>query len=448
MREKHDLVIEGAEALVREVGPDGQHRIVQKQLNVGVRGGKISAVTPQALDGTEVIQAKNLCLLPGVIDSQVHFRDPGLTHKEDFSTATQAAALGGITSVFDMPNTKPSATTRELYKEKMSIVSPKAWVNFGLFIGATPNNFSSMAELEKLPGCPGVKIFMGSSTGDLLVPDDESLERVLRYGQRRVIVHSEDEQRLAERKPLAEAAAHPRFHPEWRDVQTAFRSTERLLRLARKTGRPVHVLHVTTAEEMELLQKSKDIATVEVLPQHLTLSAPECYERLGSFAQMNPPIRELRHQEALWKAVLNGTVDILGSDHAPHTREEKAKTYPHCPSGMPGVQTILPLMLNHINQGRLPLEKLVELMCENPRRVFGCMSKGRIEVGLDADFTLVDMKKEKQITNSWIRSKCGWTPYDGMNITGFPVMTIVSGRTVMREDELLGAPSGQPITFV
>lgn len=447
MSEIHDLVIEGAEALVHENGPDGRGKIVRKQVNVGVRAGKISAVTSDSLQGKEVIQAKHLALLPGVIDSQVHFRDPGLTHKEDFSTATQGAALGGITSVFDMPNTKPSTTTRELFEEKMKIVSPKAWVNFGLFVGATPSNFAEMENLEQLPGCPGIKIFMGSSTGDLLVPDDESLERVLRYGKRRVIVHSEDEQRLAERKPLAEAAAHPRFHPEWRDVQTAFKSTERLLRLARKTGRRVHVLHVTTAEEMEILKVSKDIATVEVLPQHLTLAAPECYDRLGSFAQMNPPIRDQRHQEALWKAVLNGTVDVLGSDHAPHTREEKAKPYPTCPSGMPGVQTILPLMLNHISHGRLPLERLVELMCENPRRVFGCETKGRIEVGLDADFTLVDMKKRKQITNSWIRSKCGWTPFDGMNITGWPVMTIVGGRTVMRDDQLLGTPTGQPIGF-
>lgn len=446
MNTSFDLVIEGAEAILFKAGsPD--KKLVREQVHVGVKAGRIAEINSSPLSGSQTIKAQGLTLLPGVIDSQVHFRDPGLTHKDDFFTATQGAALGGITSVFDMPNTKPSTTTKELFEEKMKIVGPKAWVNYGLFVGATPSNFAEMGNLEQLPGCPGIKIFMGSSTGDLLVPDDESLERVLRYGKRRVIVHSEDEERLAERRPLAEAAAHPRFHPEWRDVQTALKSTERLLRLARKTGRRVHVLHVTTAEEMALLKTHKDIATVEVLPQHLTLAAPECYERLGSFAQMNPPIRDQRHQDALWKAIQDGTVDVLGSDHAPHTREEKAKPYPQSPSGMPGVQTILPLMLHHVNNGKLSLERLVELMCENPRKVFGCMTKGRIEVGLDADFTLIDMKKERTVTNSWIRSKCGWTPYDGMTMKGWPTHTIIGGRVVMQDDELLGSPSGQMVNF-
>lgn len=447
MSQTFDFAINNGQALVHEKG-----QLKRLEVSIGVNGGKIAAISASPLDADKVIDAKNLMVLPGVIDSQVHFRDPGLTHKEDFGSGTKGAALGGVTCVFDMPNTKPSVTTAELYNEKLNTISHKAWVNFGVFIGASPDNFGKLGVLEKMPGCAGVKIFMGSSTGTLLVPDDETLEHVLRNGERRAIVHSEDEYRLAERKPLAVQAAHPRFHNHWRDVETAVKSTSRLLRIARRTGRKVHVLHVTTGDEMQLLrdhkaQSGKDSVTVEVLPQHLTLAAPECYERLGTLAQMNPPIRESHHRDALWKAIADGTVDVLGSDHAPHTLEEKAQTYPASPSGMPGVQTILPLMLNHVNDGKLSLERLVELMCENPRRVFGCLTKGRIEVGLDADFTLVDLKRTATITNSTMATKSGWTPFDGMSVRGWPVATIVGGRAVMREGEVIGMPIGQMVHF-
>jgi len=446
MNETFDLVIKNALALVHK-----NSTLTQSLVNIGIRAGKIAEISNTTLEGQEYFDAKGLHVLPGVIDSQVHFRDPGLTHKETFETGTKGAALGGVTSVFDMPNTKPSTSTAELYDEKIKVISPQAFVNFGVFVGATPDNFSKLGALEKMPGCPGVKIFMGSSTGDLLIPDDETLERVLKSGNRRVIVHSEDEMRLAERKELAVAAAHPRFHPEWRDVETAVRSTTRLLRASEKTGRAIHVLHITTAEEMVLLKQAKakrdGHVTVEVLPQHLTLSAPECYERLGSKAQMNPPIREQRHLEALWKAIEDGTVDVLGSDHAPHTLEEKAKPYPQSPSGMPGVQTLLPLMLNHVNAGRLSLERLVELVCENPRRVFGCRTKGRIEVGLDADFTFVNLTRQERITDSKIASKCGWTPFDGMIVQGWPVGTMIHGKFVMQDGELIGRPLGKIVEF-
>ena len=245
--------------------------------------------------------------------------------------------------MFEMPNTNPSTTSAALLADKLTRARERAWCDYAFFVGATEENARYLGELERLPGCAGVKIFMGSSTGSLLVADDEGLRLVLENGRRRVAVHAEDEARLRERLSLVPEGADVALHPVWRDVETATRATERLMRLARETARRVHVLHVTTAEEMDILKAHKDIATVEVTPQHLTLQAPECYERLGTLAQMNPPIREARHRQGLWEGVRQGIVDVIGSDHAPHTREEKARPYPKSPSGMPGVQTLVPV---------------------------------------------------------------------------------------------------------
>lgn len=438
-----DLVIKSEHVVVP--GPQGTQ---SQSLSIGVKNGKIAEISSAELTGTEVLDARHLTVLPGVIDSQVHFREPGLTQKEDLETGTKGALLGGVTAVFEMPNTVPATTTRELYQQKLDLAHNRAWTNYGFYIGGSPENIDHLAELEKLPGCPGIKVFMGSSTGTLLIEDDEHLERLFNKGRRRVILHSEDEPLLRERKKIAIEAKHPKAHPEWRSVETAVRSTERLLRLSRKTGRPVHVLHVTTAEETELLAKAKDLATCEVTPQHLTLAAPECYERLGTYAQMNPPIREARHRDALWKALAAGVFDVIGSDHAPHTKEEKARPYPESPSGMPGVQTLLPLMLNHVHEGRLSLHKLVELVCENPRKVFGCTTKGRIEVGMDADFTIIDLKKTDTIKNSEMACRSGWTPFDGMKITGWPIHVVIGGRISLRDRKVQGHPSGTPVSFV
>jgi dihydroorotase len=315
------------------------------------------------------------------------------------------------------------------------------------FVGAATENADRLAELERMPGCAGVKMFMGSSTGNLLVADEEDIRRVLENGRRRMAVHSEDEIRLRERRALVKEGADPEMHPVWRDVETAVAATQRLMRLARGARRRVHVLHVTTAEEIPILATNKDIATVEVTPQHLTLAAPACYQRLGTFAQMNPPIRDERHRAALWRAVAQGVVDCIGSDHAPHTREEKAKPYPQSPSGMPGVQTLLPLLLDHVNAGRMTLERLVDLTSAGPARVYGIAGKGRIAVGYDADLSLVDLKSRRTIRESWIASRCGWTPFDGMTATGWPVATIVRGHIVMRDDQLVGTPSGDIVRF-
>ncbi|MGH6891110.1 MAG: dihydroorotase, partial [Dongiaceae bacterium] len=312
---------------------------------------------------------------------------------------------------------------------------------------ASPENADHLAELERLPGCAGVKMFMGSSTGTLLVADDADVARGLRGGRRRMAVHSEDEARLRERFALVESGADSARHPVWRDAETAALATRRLMGLARVAKRRVHVLHITTAEEMAILADNKDLATIEVTPQHLTLVAPDCYQLLGTFAQMNPPIREIGHRDALWRAVEQGVVDCLGSDHAPHTRAEKAKPYPQSPSGMPGVQTLLPIMLDHVAAGRLSLARLVDLTSAGPARIYGIAGKGRIAAGYDADLTVVDLRARRTISNDWIASRCGWTPFDGMAVTGWPVATLVRGRFAMRDDQIVGEPGGEIVRF-
>lgn len=415
--------------------------------DIGVRDGRTVEIGDLGqADAAEVIDATGLHVLPGVIDSQVHFREPGLDHKEDLATGSMGAVLGGVTAVFEMPNTKPSTATKEAINDKLARAKGRMWCDHAFYVGATADNIGDLPELERLPGCAGVKVFMGASTGDLLVSDDATLLQVLRHGRRRVAIHAEDEERLNARKHLTETG-DVRQHAHWRDAETAIRATTRILKLAREAGRLIHVLHVTTAEEMRLLAGHKDIASVETTPQHLTLAAPECYEALGTLAQMNPPIRDARDRAGLWWGIASGVVDVIGSDHAPHTREEKAKPYPASPSGMTGVQTLLPLLLDHLNAGRLSLERLVDLTSAGAQRIFGLSAKGRLAVGYDADFTIVDLKRQWTISDDWIASRCGWTPFAGRNITGRPMGTVIRGRRVMWDGELLGAPQGAPLRF-
>jgi dihydroorotase len=395
----------------------------------------------------ETLNAKGLHILPGIIDSQVHFREPGGTHKEDLESGTKAAILGGITAVFDMPNTSPATTSKELFNEKLLLLKNRAWCDVGFYIGGSSENIEHLSELENLESCPGIKIFMGSSTGTLLVADDETLEKILKSGTKRVAVHCEDEERLLDRKHIAIEGKSARFHPIWRDEESALKATQRLIRLAQKTQRPVHILHVTTSQEIEFLSANKNWATIEVLPQHLTLSAPECYERLGNFAQQNPPIRNQNHQAALWSAIERGIVDVIASDHAPHTINEKKKDYPSSPSGMPGVQTLVPIMLNHINQNKLSLTHFVKLASINPSRIFKVRDQGQLCLNSIANLTIVDMKAEKRIENKWIASRCGWTPYDGMKVKGWVTATIIRGQIAMLEDQTLGKPEGRGLKF-
>ena len=435
-----ELVVRGGTVMT----PGGAARV-----DVGVREGKIAAIGELGgAPAAHTVEARGLHVLPGVIDSQVHLREPGLTHKEDLATGTAAAALGGVTAILEMPNTDPSTTTAAALAGKLAAARGRARCDHAFFIGASGDNLDDLDDLEQLGGCAGIKVFMGSSTGRLLVDDDERLAMVLARGRRRVAIHAEDEARLRERRPIAEAAGHPRAHPAWRDAEAALTATWRIVALGRRFGRPIHVLHVSTAEEIDVLALCKDVATVEVTPQHLTLEAPDCYERLGTFAQMNPPIRDARHRAALWEGVRTGLVDVIGSDHAPHTREEKARPYPSSPSGMPGVQTLLPVMLDHVARGHLTLERLVDLVCAGPARVYGLVGKGRIAVGHDADLTLVDLSAKRTITDADQATKCGWTPFDGMTVTGWPIATVLHGHVVMRDGELLGEPHGRPLQFL
>ncbi len=433
-----DLILRGGfVALPDGIGPR----------DIAVDAGRIVGIGDvSGFAASETVDCRNLHILPGVIDSQVHFREPGFEHKEDLETGSRAAVMGGVTLVFEMPNTKPLTTTAATLADKVARARDRMFCDFAFYVGGTNDNVDDIARMEKLEGSAGIKVFMGSSTGDLLVEDDSNLDRIISRLSRRAAFHSEDESRLRARVSH-QVAGDAASHPLWRDAEAARLSTERLLRIARRQGKRVHVLHISTQEELPLLAAHRDVATVEVTPQHLTLSAND-YARLGTKLQMNPPVRGLEHQQALWAAINSGLVDVLGSDHAPHTLDEKARPYPASPSGMPGVQTLVPIMLDHVNKGRLTLERLVDLTAHGPQRIFGLARKGRIAEGYDADFTIVDLKRRETIRNTWIESRCGWTPYDGVAVTGWPVGTFVRGRKVMWQGEIMAKATGQPAAFI
>lgn len=428
-----DLVLKGA-----SIYQKGQ----LSKKDVGVKDGKIISIEDSLEGGEKVLDLTGKTVLPGLIDSQVHFREPGLTHKEDIESGSKAAALGGICTFFEMPNTTPPTTTEESIKEKVDKAKKVSYVNFAFFMGATQHNVEELKKVGDLEGCCGIKIFLGSSTGSLLLYEENALLEVFKNTKGMISCHSENEDLLKERVPVRDEFKTAHGHPEWRNVETALSSTVRLIGLAKKAGRKVHVLHISTKEEMEFLKDNKDACTVEVLANHLSLYAPDCYDRLDTFTQMNPPIRTMDHQEGLWLGIANGTVDVMGSDHAPHTRDEKEKGYPNSPSGMPGVQTIVPLMLNHMHNGKLTLQRLMELLAEKPAELWG-LNKGHIEIGRDADFTVVDMDRIVKITDEQQASKVGWTPYNGAEVKGWPTHTICGGVVVMEEGKLL-TRAGKP----
>ena len=439
MAQTFDLILRGGTV----VNHDGEG-----VRDLAVTAGRIAAIGDLSrVSAGRTIDCRGLHVLPGVIDTQVHFRDPGATHKEDLEAGSLGAVMGGVTAVFEMPNTNPTTTDAQALADKVRRGHHRMHCDFAFFMGGTRENTRDLPEFERLPGCCGVKVFMGSSTGSLLVDDDEGVRNILKAIRRRASFHSEDEDRLNERK-VHRIEGDPRSHPVWRDETAALRCTERLVALARETGKRVHVLHITTAQEMAFLKDHKDVASVEVTPHHLTLEAPDCYERLGTLAQMNPPVRGGEHRAAIWHALQQGVVDVLGSDHAPHTRDEKAGTYPATPSGMTGVQTLVPLMLDHVNAGRLSLLRFVDLTSAGPARLFGIARKGRIAAGYDADLTVVDLKRRATITNPWIKSRAGWTPYDGMAVTGWPIGTFVRGAQVMWDGELVDAARGEAVRFL
>jgi dihydroorotase len=414
--------------------------------DVGLSGNKITKIGKIELNSAKVYDATDKVVLPGIIDTQVHFREPGSTDAEDLESGSRAAVLGGVTSLFEMPNTNPPTSNLVEFDKKLQAAKNRMHSNYAFYFGATPDNTDQLAKLKDVEGCCGVKLFAGSSTGNLLVDKEADIEKVISSSDRIVSIHSEDEDIIKLRKKfIKKGDVHS--HPEWRNVECAMSSTRRVVKIAERYNKKIHVLHITTKEEVDFLAMHKKNVTFETTPQHLTLYAPDCYEKLGSYAQMNPPLRTKEHYDRLWVAIKNNVVDVLGSDHAPHLKANKDKEYPNSPSGMPGVQTIFPVMLNHVNDGKLTLQQLINLMCENPCKIFGIKNKGFIREDYDADLTIADMNKEVIIKNEMIASKCGWTPFNNYKVKGFPVGTIVNGNLVMSDGKVIMESKGTPLKF-
>ena len=418
---------------------------LEKQ-DIGIKQGKIVDIGSSKDESKETFDAENLTVLPGCIDTQVHFREPGSTDTEDLNSGSRAAVMGGITSVFEMPNTKPPTTNFDEFEKKINIAK-KMYCNHAFFFGATAENYETLEKLKDLKGCCGIKLFAGSSTGNLLVDKEDDIEKVFKHASKVVAVHSEDEEILKIRKKLI-VKGNVKTHPVWRNEEVAMSSTRKIVKIAKRFNKKAHILHITTKEEIDFLSQNKGNITFEITPQHLTFHAPDCYDKIGTYAQMNPPIRNKNHQDRLWYAIKNNYNDTIGSDHAPHLKVNKDKPYPDSPSGMPGVQTLLPVMLNHINNGKLRLEQLMKFICENPVKIFGIKNKGYIKKDFDADLTIVDLNRKITIDNKDMQSKCKWSPYHGQTFKGTPVATIVSGKIKMKNGSLIGEPEGTPLEFV
>ena len=422
------------------------HEKVTKN-DIAIKNGKIFKIgNLKNVNAKKRIDAKNLHILPGVFDTQVHFREPGKTKKENLKTGSLSAVAGGITTVFDMPNNKPSITTSKLFKDKLKRAKNRMYSNYAFYFGAEKNNIKEINKVEKLDGCCGIKVFVGSSTGTLLVSNYADIGRIMKNTRKIIAFHSEDEDELNRRKKYIKTN-DPSSHPKWRNVDTAMISTRKLINLANKNKRRIHILHISTGDEINLLKKQKKYVTCEVTPQHLTLSSPSCYKNIGTLAQMNPPIRSGKHKTILRNAFKKGQFEVIGSDHAPHLLSEKKLKYPKSPAGMPGVQTLLPILLNEVSKKFISITDVVRLTSYNPKRIFKFKNKGLIKKGYDADFTFVDLNKKQKVSNRMVKSRCGWTPFHGMNIQGWPVGTMIMGRKVFWKDKLVSKPIGQPLKF-
>ena len=432
-----DLIIKNGECYI-----DGN---LQK-VDIAIKDGSIHKIGKIDKEANEIFDAQNQIVLPGCIDTQTHFREPGSTDTEDLHSGSRAAIVGGITAVFEMPNTNPPTSNKKEFQRKLDLAKNRMYCNYAFYFGATADNANELADLKNLEGCCGIKLFAGSSTGNLLVANEKDIETVFQNASKVVSVHSEDEEILIRNKKLIkDGDVHS--HPVWRSEECAISSTRRIVRIAERYKKRAHILHVTTKQEVDFLSQHKGDITFEITPQHLTIFAPDCYDKLGTYAQMNPPLRDKSHYDRLWYAVKNNMNDTIGSDHAPHLKVNKDKEYPNSPSGMPGVQTLMPVMLNHINEGRLSLTQLINLVCENPIKIFGIQNKGFIREGYDADLTIVDMNKTIKIENKKIESKCGWSPFDGVEFKGTPVATIIAGNIKMKNGEIIGEPDGTPLQF-
>lgn len=421
--------------------PDGKFLIG----DVETQGREIIQVAPEISSSeAQEIDAEGLTLLPGVIDPQVHFREPGLEHKEDLLTASRACAKGGVTSFLEMPNTRPLTTTQAALDDKLQRAAQKCLVNYGFFIGATAEN---LPDLLTAHPTPGIKIFMGSMHGPLLVDTEEKLEPIFARGKRLIAVHAENQARIDERKAEFAGITDPAIHSQIQDNETALLATKMALRLSKKYRRRLHILHTSTGDEAELLRLDKPSwVTAEVTPQHLLLNTT-AYEQIGSLAQMNPPLKSPRDNQVLWQALLDGVIDFIATDHAPHTLEEKAQGYPNTPSGMPGVETSLPLMLTQAMQGKCSVAQVSNWMSSAVAKGYGIPRKGAIAPGFDADLVLVDLDNYRPVLREELMTKCGWSPFEGWSLTGWPVVTIVGGQVVFNRGEIYSDFRGQALTF-
>ncbi|MFK8137037.1 MAG: dihydroorotase [Bdellovibrionales bacterium] len=416
-------------------------------VNIGITEGKFASIDTKDHDAHEVVDLKGLSAFPGIIDTQVHFRDPGLTHKEDLESGSKGAALGGVTAFFEMPNTKPPTIDVEQLEKKIELAKTKSHCDFAFFAGATKHNLSELQQMITLPGCCGVKIFMGSSTGNLLVSEDVEVEKILKGIESPIAVHSEDEDMLVERQAIQENAKNVHAHYEWRNAEVALSSTQRLIGLAEKTNSKVHVLHLTTKDEVEFLGGKRTNCSIEITPQHLYFSAPQVYDQFGTLAQMNPPIRTKEHQEALRQALKEEFFNLCGSDHAAHTLEEKQLGYPKSPSGMTGVQTLPLALWDLVAQGLISKEYFVRLTSKNVIDVFGIKNKGEVKVGNDADLSIFDLKTSFKIEKNWIASKSGWSLFEDHEFSSKPVSTIVRGNFTCRDGVLTSSLQAEVIKF-
>ena len=438
MTSKSSLLIRRARILL----PDGEFLLGDVQICDG-KIVKVAAEIVESGDDRE-IDATGLTLLPGVIDPQVHFREPGLEHKEDLFTASCACAKGGVTSFLEMPNTRPLTTTQAALDDKLRRASEKCLVNYGFFIGATAE---ILPDLLNANPTPGIKVFMGSMHGDLLMDDAANLEAVFAKGDRLIAVHAEDQVRINQRRQEFAGVTDIAVHSQIQDNQAALLATQLAVKLSQKYQRRLHILHLSTGEEAEFLRESKPSwVTAEVTPQHLLLNT-SAYETIGSFAQMNPPLREPRDNEILWQALRDGVIDFIATDHAPHTLAEKAQTYPNTPSGMPGVETSLPLMLTQAVEGRCTVAQVANWMSTAVAKAYKIPNKGKITLGFDADLVLVDLEKYRPVVREEMASKCGWSPFEGWNLTGWPVVTIVGGKVVFENGKLDTNVRGEALTF-
>jgi dihydroorotase len=431
------LLIRGARVLL----PNGEFLVG----DVEIRESKILRVAPSiAAVGDREIMAKGLTLLPGVIDPQVHFREPGLEHKEDLFTASCACAKGGVTSFLEMPNTRPLTTTQAALDDKLSRAAEKCLVNYGFFIGATAEN---LPDLLSANPTPGIKVFMGSMHGQLLVDGEATLEAIFAAGDRLIAVHAEDQARINQRRQEFAGINDVAVHSQIQDNQAALLATQLALKLSNKYQRRLHILHLSTGDEAELLRQEKPSwVTAEVTPQHLLLNT-SAYEKIGSLAQMNPPLRDPRDNEILWQALLDGVIDFIATDHAPHTLVEKAQDYPNTPSGMPGVETSLPLMLTQAVQGKCTVAQVANWMSAAVAKAYKIPNKGKIAPGFDADLVLVDLDNYRLVVREEMVTKCGWSPFEGWNLTGWPVVTVVGGKVVFENGKLNTTVRGEALTF-